>query len=66
MHLVGEAGEMSEILGVTRDRDAYAATTEMITRYVELSFDISIISLLFVGGRVATLSEGEREDDSAQ
>jgi hypothetical protein len=30
------------------DRDAYAATREMITRYVELNLDISIISLLFV------------------
>jgi hypothetical protein len=29
-------------------RAVQAATTEMITRYEELNFDISIISLLFV------------------
>jgi hypothetical protein len=36
-----------EIGQILSRRDAYAATAEMITRYAELIFDISIISHLF-------------------
>jgi hypothetical protein len=45
---------------VDSGRDAYAATKEMITRYAELIFDISIISHLFGGWRLATHHESAR------
>jgi hypothetical protein len=47
-------------------RDAYAATKEMITRYAEFIFDISIISHLFVGRRLATRHEGRHRLSSAR
>jgi hypothetical protein len=46
-------------------RDAYAATTEMITRYVELIFSISIISLLLRRTDNATQRKGSRRLSSA-
>jgi hypothetical protein len=58
------ATKVRKFLGMD-GRDAYAATTEMITRYVELIFSISIISLLSRRADNATQREGSRRLSSA-